>query len=83
MSTATLTSKGQITIPADVRRLLNVQKGDRVEFVQVEPGRFELVAATRPVRELKGLFGKPDRTVSIAEMNRVIAERGARAGRAK
>ena len=39
MSTATLTSKGQITIPADVRRLLNVQTGDRVEFVQVEPGR--------------------------------------------
>ena len=83
MSTATLTSKGQITIPADVRRLLNVQTGDRVEFVQVEPGRFELIAATRSVRELKGLFGKPDRTVSIAEMNRVIAERGALAGRAK
>ena len=83
MPTATLTSKGQITIPADVRRLLNVQTGDRVEFVQVEPGRFELVAATRSVRELKGLLGKPDRTVSIAEMNRVIAERGARAGRIK
>ena len=83
MTTATLSSKGQITIPADVRRVLNVQTGDRVEFVQIEPGRFELVAATRSVRELKGLFGKPDRTVSIAEMNRVIAERGARAGRAK
>ena len=83
MSTATLTSKGQITIPADVRRVLNVQTGDRVEFVQIEPGRFELVAATRSVRELKGLFGKPDRTVSIAEMNQVIAARGARGGRAK
>ncbi len=83
MSTATLTSKGQITIPADVRRLLNVQTGDRVEFVQIEPGRFELVAATRSVRELKGLFGNPGRTVSIAEMNRTIAEQAARAGRAK
>ena len=80
MSTATLTSKGQITIPADVRRVLNVQAGDRVEFVQVELGRFELVAATRSVRELKGLFGKPERRVSIEEMNRTIAERGARAG---
>lgn len=83
MSTATLTSKGQITIPADVRRVLNVQTGDRVEFVQIEPGRFELVAATRSVRELKGLFGKAERTVSIAEMNRVIAERSAQAGRGK
>jgi antitoxin PrlF len=86
MSTATLTSKGQITIPADVRRELNVDAGDRVEFVQVEPGRFELVAATRSVRELKGLFGKPARTVSIDEMNRAIAEQGALAvarGRAR
>jgi antitoxin PrlF len=80
MTTATLTSKGQITIPADVRRVLNVQTGDRVEFVQVEPGRFELVAATHSVRELKGLFGRAARTVSIDEMNRAIAERGARAG---
>ena len=81
MTTATLTSKGQITIPADVRRLLNVQTGDRVEFVQIEPGRFELVAATRSVRELKGLFGSAARTVSIDEMNRAIAERGALAGK--
>ena len=80
MSTATLTSKGQITIPADVRRVLNVQAGDRVEFVQVEPGRYELIAATRSVRELKGLFGAAVRTVSIVEMNRAIAERGAQAG---
>lgn len=80
MSTATLTSKGQITIPADVRRALNVQTGDRVEFVEVQPGRYELVAATRSVRELKGMFGKPQRTVSIEEMNRTIAEQAAKAG---
>ncbi len=79
MSSATLTTKGQITIPADVRRSLGVQAGDRVEFVQVDAGRFELVAATRSVRELKGLFGKPARTVSIEEMNRLINERGAAA----
>jgi AbrB family looped-hinge helix DNA binding protein len=80
VTTATLTSKGQITIPADVRRALNVQTGDRVEFVQIQPGRFELVAATRSVRELKGMFGKPARTVSIEEMNQTIAEQGAKAG---
>ena len=51
MSTATVTSKGQITIPADVRQALHVKPGDRVEFVQIEPGRFEVVAATRPVTD--------------------------------
>ena len=81
MPTATLTSKGQITIPADVRRVLNVKAGDRLEFVQVEPGRFEIVAATRSVRELKGLFGARRAAVSIEDMNRVIAERAAAAGK--
>ena len=49
MSTVTVTSKGQITIPVEVRQALQVKAGDRVEFVQIEPVRFEVVAATRPV----------------------------------
>lgn len=79
MSTATLTTKGQITIPAQVRRSLNVEAGDRVEFVEVAPGRFEVVAATRSVRELKGMLGKAKRPVSIEDMSRAIARRGAKA----
>ncbi|MGA0001738.1 MAG: AbrB/MazE/SpoVT family DNA-binding domain-containing protein [Steroidobacteraceae bacterium] len=80
MPTATLTSKGQITIPADVRQTLKVDAGDRVEFVQIGPARYEFVAATRNVRELKGMFGKSSKTVSVEEMNRAIARRGATAG---
>ena len=80
VTTATLTSKGRITIPAEVRRSLGVQTGDRVEFVEVQAGRFELGAATRSIRELKGLFGKPARGLSIDDMNRVIAEQAARRG---
>jgi antitoxin PrlF len=79
MTTATLTSKGQVTIPANVRRDLNVDTGDRIEFIQIEPGRYEVVAATRSVRELKGMFGKPKRSVSIEEMNAAIARKGANA----
>ena len=79
MSTATVTSKGQITIPADVRQALQVGPGDRVEFVEVDPGRFEVVAATHSVKALKGLFGKPATSVSIDDMNAAIAARGAAA----
>lgn len=79
MTTATLTSKGQITIPVDVRNDLKVDAGDRVEFVQIAPGRYEFVAATHSVTELKGMFGKAKKTVSIETMNRAIAERGAAA----
>jgi AbrB family looped-hinge helix DNA binding protein len=76
MSSATITSKGQITIPADVRERLKVGAGDRLEFVEVAPGRFEVIPASRSIRELKGLFGPARRSVSIDEMNRVIARRG-------
>ncbi|MBC7611107.1 MAG: AbrB/MazE/SpoVT family DNA-binding domain-containing protein [Polaromonas sp.] len=76
MTTATISSKGQITIPAGVRQALHVDTGDRVEFVEIEAGRYEFVAATRSVTELKGMFGKAKRVVSIEEMNSVIAAQG-------
>jgi AbrB family looped-hinge helix DNA binding protein len=79
MATATLTSKGQITIPAEVREALRVDAGDRVEFVQIAPGRYEFIAATQPVTALKGMFGRPRKSVSIDEMNSAIARRGASA----
>lgn len=81
MSTATLTSKGQITVPAAVREALGVGTGDRVEFVELSPGRYEFVAATRSVTALKGMFGKALKKLSIEEMNAVIARRGAAARR--
>jgi antitoxin PrlF len=80
MSTATLTSKGQITVPAAVRQALGVDAGDRVEFVEIAPGRYEFIAATRSVTALKGMFGKPRKAVSIKQMNAAIAKRGAAAG---
>jgi AbrB family looped-hinge helix DNA binding protein len=79
MTTATISSKGQITIPAEVRHALHVDTGDRVEFVQVEPGRYEFVAVNRSVTELKGMFGVAKRVVSIDEMNLAIATQGATA----
>ncbi len=79
MTTATLTSKGQITIPVDVRHELKVDAGDRVEFVQIAPGRYEFVAATQNITQLKGMFGNSSKAVSINDMNKAIAKRGAAA----
>ncbi|AJZ96879.1 AbrB family transcriptional regulator [Pseudomonas simiae] len=81
MSTATLTSKGQITIPVKVRTALGLETGDRVEFVETEDGTFSIIAASRTVQDLKGLIRKPaQEAVSIADMNRAIAVQGAKAG---
>lgn len=78
MAAAIVTSKGQITIPKAVRDRLGVDAGDRVEFIEVEDGVFTLVAATRDVKELKGIVPKPAKPVSVEAMNRTIARMGGR-----
>lgn len=79
MPAATITSKGQITIPAAVRASLGIEAGDRVEFIQVEPGRFELIAATQPVTALKGMIRKSAKVVTVEAMNEAIAHQGTKA----
>ena len=76
MSTATLTTKGQVTIPADVRQRLGLESGDRIEFVEIEGG-FAIKPAIDDVRSLKGLLRKPPRPVAIEDMNASIRARGA------
>jgi antitoxin PrlF len=79
MSAATLTSKGQITIPAQVRAELGLDAGDRVEFVKVGKGEFNIVAATRSVKELNGILHRKGRKpVSIEEMDAAIAKGASR-----
>jgi antitoxin PrlF len=78
MPTATLTSKGQITIPKEVREALGVGTGDRLEFVAEEKGVYRVVAATRDVRHLKGLIGKPSKPVSVEDMNRAAKRAASR-----
>lgn len=78
MPTATVTSKGQITIPKEVRDSLGVEAGDRVEFVAQEKGVYKVVAATRDVRHLKGVVPKPGKPVTIADMNRAVARAAGR-----
>lgn len=77
MTTSTMTTKGQVTIPLDVRRRLGLSAGDRVEFVEIESGTFAIKPAIDDVRSLKGLLRKPSRPVSIEHMKAAIRARGA------
>lgn len=78
MATAVVTSKGQITIPKEVRERLNIDSGDRVEFVELDDGVFTMIAATRDVTELKGLIPKPAKAVGIEAMASAIRRAGSR-----
>ncbi len=56
MHTATMTSKGQMTLPKPIRERLRVGAGDQVDFVVNDRGEIVVRAATGDVKELKGLL---------------------------
>ena len=73
MPSASVTSKGQITIPRAIREQLKLSTGDRVDFV-VEGGNVILRAGTVDVRQLRGLLRRPGRkAVTLEEMDAAIA----------
>jgi len=78
MATATITSKGQITLPREVREALGVGTGDRVEFVAEPDGVYRVIAATRDIKQLKGLVPKPPTPVTVEAMKRAVARAGSK-----
>lgn len=71
MSEATVSSKGQITIPADIRKSLGLSAGERVVFTRLDDGTTVIRAKTKSVLELKGML-KPSPGIgkmSIDDMN--------------
>lgn len=78
MPTATITSKGQTTIPRAVRKRMRLKAGDRVEFIMQDDGTALMVPASVRVAELQGILPPPDKPVSVEAMNRAIRERAVR-----
>jgi len=78
MSTATVTSKGQITMPQAVRRTLGVEPGDKVDFIPDPAGGYRVVALRKDVHELRGRFaGRAAKRVSLGDMTDAIAAEAA------
>lgn len=78
MPSASLTSKGQVTIPKPIRELLKVKTGDRLDFV-VEGNRVVIRPGTLDLRSLRGLLHRSGRKpVSPEDMDAAIARWHAR-----
>lgn len=79
MPSATLTSKGQVTVPKSIRRALRVEAGDRLDFIVEDEGRVVVCAGVSDVKDLRGLLHRGGRrAVSIEEMSAAIARQGRR-----
>lgn len=76
---ATVSSKGQIVIPGDVRKRLGLVQGSILRFVLDADG-VHLLPAAGDVRRLKGRLGKPAKPVTVDDMNLAVAERRSRIG---
>ena len=75
MATSTVTSKGQITIPKEIRDQLHLHTGNRIEFVVDPTGRLILTPRNKDFRSVKGLLrSKRKRPVSIHAMEHAIAQ---------
>jgi len=77
MPAATVTSKGQVTIPKAIRDALELEAGDRVAFRVDEDGRVVLEPETLDLAELFGVLEPSVRGVSIEEMEVAVRARGA------
>jgi antitoxin PrlF len=70
MATSTVSTKGQIVIPATIREELGLGAGSRVEFLKTEDG-YLIKAATGSITALKGILSKPRKPVSVEMMEAV------------
>ncbi len=73
---ATITSKGQITLPKALREHLHLAAGDRVEFILEENNVVRMVPRTTSITRLKGMLPTPKQPVSLDEMAEAIAAGG-------
>ena len=74
MATATLTSKGQTTVPREIRDGLKLAPGDRLHFTLLSNGTVLMRAKKHTVAALAGLLHTPGRKpVTLAQMNDAIA----------
>jgi AbrB family looped-hinge helix DNA binding protein len=75
MAITTITTKGQVTIPKEIRDYLNLDTGSKVDFVIDENGIVTLIPLSVPVQSLSGILHRPGmKTATLEEMETAIQE---------
>ena len=71
---ATLTSKGQLTLPVSIRKKLHLKPGDKIELFTRNDGHIEGIPVRQSINALKGLLPKPEKAVSLDEMEQAVMD---------
>ena len=82
MIISTVTSKGQITIPKEIREFLKVKAADHVVFVPLEDGKVLMTSKHTSVADLFGMLKhrKKKRPVSLQQMENAIRRKRSERG---
>lgn len=70
---ATVTSKGQFTLPIEARRRLGIRAGTKLDLIITADDRLEMIPLTNSVKSLKGMVPKPSKALTLNEMDVAIA----------
>lgn len=74
MKSATITTKGQITIPKEIRDYLKLEVGSKIGFVIDENGTVKVIPLNVPVTALSGMLRRPGVAATIEDMKSAIAQ---------
>jgi AbrB family looped-hinge helix DNA binding protein len=75
MAVATITSKGQVTIPKKIRDKLGLKPGDKVDFEVNDKGKLEVSTKTYSIMDTAGMLYRPgQKAKTIEEMNEGVAD---------
>ena len=76
MALATLTTKGQVTLPKQVREALNLHQGDKIEIIVTDDNEAVIRPVSNKVDDVFCKLHKPGReAVSIEQMNDIVRQR--------
>ena len=70
---STLTTKGQVTIPVEIRRAAGLETGAQIEFIVNTRNRIELIPRQGDIRKLRGIVPPPRHSVSVRDMQQALS----------
>ena len=69
---ATITAKGQVTVPKVIRDKLRLKPGDRIDFLLDASGELRVTPVTASIKQLKGMVPRPREPVTLEQMDDAI-----------
>lgn len=76
MAMATITSKGQVTIPKTIRDSLKLHTGDKIEIIVTSNREALIKPISKKTDEVFGKLHKPDRKAfSTEEMDKIVRQK--------